>query len=443
MSIRLSSKLFNLLKKTSCTLCSKRYFGVNVKPDDVDPFMVPYSESPKDQQRLYVWGMAEHGALGDLKIRSRERQIQFIYRPVRLRFSYSHKIKDIACGYGFTVYAVDSNQHKLFGSGLNTDSQIGYHDPRKGYPLGLILATVPIQLPLKEPNTKIKAVAAGRAHTLVLTNTDGVYALGSNCYGQCGRKIVENEDFSKLRNMNNIKLDDGVSKIICGQDHSLFITKTGKVYSCGWGADGQTGLGHYNNESQPTIVEGDIKDEKIVKVVSSADCVLALNDQGEVFGWGNSEYGQLLLDSDKYQVNTPRKLLLNKTIGKIIDIGSTGSSCIALNDEGVVFVWGFGILGKGPDMNRSREPTPIPPILFGRNQYNPETQVKSVFSGVFHMAAITSEGNLYTWGKNKWGQLGLGHTKDQYFPFQVSVGAAVKRVSCGVDHMVALCTPYQ
>jgi len=58
---------------------------------------------------------------------------------------------------------------------------------------------------------------------------------------------------------------------------SLFITKTGKVYSCGWGADGQTGLGHYNNESQPTIVEGDIKDEKIVKVVSSADCVLALN----------------------------------------------------------------------------------------------------------------------------------------------------------------------
>lgn len=54
--------------------------------------MVPYSNSPKDQQRLYVWGMAEHGALGDLKIRSRERNIQFIYRPVRMRFAYSHKV---------------------------------------------------------------------------------------------------------------------------------------------------------------------------------------------------------------------------------------------------------------------------------------------------------------------------------------------------------------
>lgn len=62
---------------------------------------------------------------------------------------------------------------------------------------------------------------------------------------------------------------------------SLFITKNGTVYSCGWGADGQTGLGHYNNEYRPTIVEGDIKGEKIIKVVSSADCVLALN--GKLF----------------------------------------------------------------------------------------------------------------------------------------------------------------
>lgn len=85
--------------------------------------------------------------------------------------------------------------------------------------MGLILATVPIQLPFKQENTKIKAVAAGRAHTLVLTNTDGVYALGSNSYGQCGRKIIENEDFSKLCNVNNITLNVDISKIICGQDH--------------------------------------------------------------------------------------------------------------------------------------------------------------------------------------------------------------------------------
>jgi len=53
-------------------------------------------------------------------------------------------------------------------------------------------------------------------------------------------------------------------------------------------------------------------------------------DKGEVFGWGNSEYGQLLLDSDKYQISIPKKLPL-KSIGKITDIGASGSACIALN----------------------------------------------------------------------------------------------------------------
>jgi len=57
------------------------------------------------------------------------------------------------------------------------------------------------------------------------------------------------------------------------------------------------------------------------------------SDQGEVFGWGNSEYGQLLLNSDKYQINIPRKLPLSKGIGKITDIGATGSACIALNGK--------------------------------------------------------------------------------------------------------------
>lgn len=41
----------------------------------------------------------------------------------------------------------------------------------------------------------------------------------------------------------------------------------------------------------------------------------------------------MLLNNDKYQINTPRNLSLNKFIGKIIDIGTTGSACIALNGK--------------------------------------------------------------------------------------------------------------
>lgn len=54
------------------------------------------------------------------------------------------------------------------------------------------------------------------------------------------------------------------------------------MYSCGWGADGQTGLGHYKSQEFPAKVEGDIKNEKIVKISSRSDCVLALNGKNQI-----------------------------------------------------------------------------------------------------------------------------------------------------------------
>lgn len=54
------------------------------------------------------------------------------------------------------------------------------------------------------------------------------------------------------------------------------------MYACGWGADGQTGLGNYENQSVPARVKGDVTSEKIVKVSSAADCVLALNGKTEI-----------------------------------------------------------------------------------------------------------------------------------------------------------------
>lgn len=58
---------------------------------------------------------------------------------------------------------------------------------------------------------------------------------------------------------------------------SVVVSKTGRVFSCGWGADGQTGQGHYNSCGKLSLVNGDIKGENIIKVSSKADCVLAIN----------------------------------------------------------------------------------------------------------------------------------------------------------------------
>lgn len=89
---------------------------------------------------MYVWGLIEHGALGDPKALKKDR-ISYFSRPRRLSFAERHKVTDIACGYGFTAYAVHSSDKNIvYGTGINTDSQLGnYFDRRHiGLSFGLL-----------------------------------------------------------------------------------------------------------------------------------------------------------------------------------------------------------------------------------------------------------------------------------------------------------------
>lgn len=60
-------------------------------------------------------------------------------------------------------------------------------------------------------------------------------------------------------------------------------------------------------------------------------------------------------------------------------------------DKGEVFVWGYGILGKGPKLSESSTPEMIPPTLFGRSEFNPSVAVSRIRCGLNHFAAVTGE----------------------------------------------------
>lgn len=65
------------------------------------------------------------------------------------------------------------------------------------------------------------------------------------------------------------------------------------------------------------------------------------------------------------------------------------SSCNT--EEGNVFVWGYGILGKGPNLIETAEPEMIPPSLFGWSDFSPDTHVAHVRCGLSQFAALTSK----------------------------------------------------
>ncbi|KAM8718163.1 hypothetical protein ACLKA7_004811 [Drosophila subpalustris] len=408
------------------------------------------------ENRVYVWGFQETGALGlqtNVK-KAQERYTEMVHHPTRLQFSNNNDITDVAAGYGFTAYAVKrSDGETLFGSGINTDSQLGLHLKSKGTNLDVIIYPTAIRLPRVAGDTdegmQVRCMSAGRAHLVVVTQNGAVFTLGNNSYGQCGRLIIEEENYARSAVIHRIPQSDicgetdEIVSVCCGQDHTMFLTKLGKVYTCGWGADGQTGQGNYYSAGAITLIAGDIERERIVRIACASDCVLALNDHGDVFGWGNSEYGQLDDSPDaQMQLCTPRALKLTKHMGRVKDVAAGGSFCMALNDQGLVYTWGYGILGFGPYVEQTSRPQHLLPPLFGRNDFSNATTVVSIGCGVFHMGAINSDGDLFMWGKNRFGHLGLGHKKDQFFPFKAALNGKVSKVAYGVDHTVALCRPH-
>ncbi|XP_051691424.2 RCC1-like G exchanging factor-like protein isoform X2 [Oryctolagus cuniculus] len=357
--------------------------------------------------RIFVWGFSYSGALGvpsfvlpsagpEPRAGSRpRRRIQ----PVPYRLELDQKISSAACGYGFTLLSSTTKDvTKVWGMGLNKDSQLGFQRSRR----------------------------------------DQIFSLGNNSYGQCGRKVVEDEVYSESHKVHRLQDFDGqVVQVACGQDHSLFVTDRGEVYSCGWGADGQTGLGHYNITSTPTKLGGDLAGVHVVQVATYGDCCLAVSADGGVFGWGNSEYRQLASVTDSTQVNVPRRLPFSG-VGKVEQAACGGTGCAVVNGEGRVFVWGYGILGKGPNLVETALPEMIPPTLFGLTEFSPEVRISQVRCGLSHFAALTNKGELFVWGKNVRGCLGIGRLEDQYFPWRVTMPGEPVAVACGVDHTVTL-----
>lgn len=97
---------------------------------------------------------------------------------------------------------------------------IGYNETDKKFPDNMVFIPRPINLPLENASTKVIGMAAGRAHLLILT-TEGLFTLGNNAYGQCGRPIILNEDYKKnmvVHHIPNIK-ESKITAVAAGQDH--------------------------------------------------------------------------------------------------------------------------------------------------------------------------------------------------------------------------------
>ena len=151
----------------------------------------------------------------------------------------------------------------------------------------------------------------------------------------------------------------------------------------------------------------------------------------ELWSWGDNSYGQLGINSTIGK-STPVTTFAGGANWKSVSCGFQHTA--AIKTDGTLWTWGINTFGQLGDNTTTRRSTPVTTFL-GENNW------KQVSGGGSHTVAIKTDGTLWTWGYNAFGQLGINATTTRTTPVQV-FGSATnwKQVSGGGSHTVAIKT---
>ena len=207
-------------------------------------------------------------------------------------------------------------------------------------------------------------------------------------------------------------VNDSNIQISLGYKFSVALKQDGTVWSWGQNNDGELGLGNTTEYDEPQQIT-EIT-EKITDVKTGYYHSIALTEKGEVYTWGYNGYGQLGNGTSENST-TPVKVTGLKNVAKI---DAYKYMTIVSTQNGEVYVWGRGY-GKTPvKLNFSRKIIDVAGNIVlaeNRKAYNLD-ETKSygkdlikVVAGYNHYLGLTSDGEVYAWGSNSYGQLGNGN----------------------------------
>jgi alpha-tubulin suppressor-like RCC1 family protein len=364
---------------------------------------------------LYSWGSSQFGqlGLGDDKDK---------HTPELVKALLHENPKLVRLG-GSTSCVVTENGH-LFTFGKGQDGSLGHGDVSNESLPRLVEDLV---------GKKVVQVGLSMYHVGAVTEDGQLFMWGRYLYGQLGSD-ARKKDYSLPKLVDALK-DQFVVSVACGDNHTLVLTKEGKVYSFGAGRDYGTGFGNKNNQFTPTVLEFD-SDVKISQIAAGNGFSLFLDSNGKLYSCGNSEYGKLGHGRGDLFEMTPRVVRSLQGV-KIVSISAGEYHAAALSEDGLVYTWGLG--KDGQNGNAATTNSDVPRIVSGLK----DKKVRQISCGGGHSAALTDKGELYLWGRGRSGQLGRGtqlesvsayRTEPREVEFFKTSNLQVKMVSLGSDH---------
>ncbi|KAG0464606.1 hypothetical protein HPP92_018770 [Vanilla planifolia] len=275
-----------------------------------------------------------------------------------------------------------------------------------------------------------------------------IYVWGYNHAGQTARK--GKECHLRIPRQLSPKLFNSAQKrslrwldVACGLEHTAAVAADGVLYTWGSNDFGQLGDGTEESTKYPRKVKL-LQTEFVKSVACGAHCTAAIAEPRE--NDGTISTGRLWVWGQNQGSNYPRLYWGAFSQQTIICQASCGvAHVVALSKEGVLQAWGYneyGQLGRGFTCEGLQGPRIL--NAFGKflDEAPEFVSIIKVSCGEYHTAAISENGELYTWGLGTMGQLGhctLQYGDKELIPRRVVAldGVVIKDVACGGVHTCA------
>jgi alpha-tubulin suppressor-like RCC1 family protein len=211
-------------------------------------------------------------------------------------------------------------------------------------------------------------------------------------------------------------------QVDCGSSHNAAIKTDGTLWSWGYNLYGQLGDGTTVNKSSP--VSTVIGGTNWKQVAAGGNSTVAVKTDGTLWTWGYNLYGQLG-DGTTVNKSSPVSVAGGGTNWKQVAAG--GNSTVAVKTDGTLWTWGYnlyGQLGDGTTVNKS---SPVSTVIGG-------TDWKFSNIGGNSSLAIKTDGTLWTWGRNSHGQLGDGTAVNKSSPVFIFSNGITWKHAAIADH---------